>query len=113
MNIGKPVVYCYFVLDTKKIEYNVLSISQHINVWLIFGRLQWYFNRKRQPENKTQTLQRIKVFISEMESDNKNCFIIGHGFYFLQFKKQLKLHNYTGKSRRYFRHGEIAEYRKN
>lgn len=79
-------------------------------IWLILGRVQWYFNCKRQQETRLQTLQRIIDFINLLEAEKKTCLVIGHGFYFSQLEKQLKLKNYRGKSRTFFKNGEVSEF---
>ena len=67
------------------------------------GRIIWFLNSKRQPESKKETKQKI---ISIMESKNKNCLVIGYGFYFNQMKRFLKRNNYSGSNTRYYKDGK-------
>lgn len=87
------------------------SFRLPLNIWLVIGRLQWYFNSKRQPESKTQTMQRVSEFIDKIHSENKNCLVIGHGFHFHQLKKQLQAHNYKANKRMNYKNGEVVEFK--
>ena len=63
-------------------------------VWNIVGRLQWMFNNKRQIETRNETIVRAHNAIDIIESNNKDCFVITHGFYMMTLIKELRHRGY-------------------
>lgn len=63
-------------------------------IWNFIGRLQWLFNNRRQPETRRQTLIRAKKAIELVENNNKDCFVITHGFYMRTLIKELRSKGY-------------------
>lgn len=59
-------------------------------IWNVAGRLQWFFNNKRQSETRTETEKRSETVIEELHKKNENCVIISHGFFMRTFIKSLK-----------------------
>ena len=49
--------------------------------WNISGRLQWLFNRPRQPEGRRDTKKRAKKFVKTLLENGENCIIVTHGFF--------------------------------
>ena len=88
------------------------SLKIPTTLWLVIGRIQWYFNINRQIEGKRKTSQRIEKFINLIEGKNLDCLIVGHGFYFSQLKKELKKNKYLGSNTRYYKNGQIIEFNK-
>ncbi len=66
------------------------SLKLPTSIWLFMGRVQWFFNKNTQPETRIETVHRIEKLMDTIENESGNILIIGHGFYFLQFKKVLK-----------------------
>jgi len=105
---------------TKTNLINEVPIAPFINtnfkipttIWMLFGRLQWYFNIKKQPETKRDTLNKIENFLNELEKEKNDILIIGHGFYFSQLKIRLKKMKYSGKGKSYYKNGEIIHFKK-
>lgn len=52
-----------------------------VQLWLIIGRVQWFFENNKQPEVKLGTTHRIEKFITKIEKNiDSEILIIGHGF---------------------------------
>ena len=69
----------------------------HIPLWIwnIMGRIQWYFNNKRQDETRYETINRSMYVIKELENINENCVIVTHGFFLKIFISCLKKQGYS------------------
>lgn len=63
-------------------------------LWKSMSRLQWFFNNKRQPETRRETLIRARKTIELIEKNNKDCFIITHGFYMVTLINELRKKGY-------------------
>lgn len=59
-------------------------------IWNVIGRLQWLFNNKRQPETRSQTIDRAEKAISMLEKENADCIVVTHACFANTFTKQLK-----------------------
>ncbi len=80
--------------------------------WLIIGRIQWYIGNNRQNETRSQTKNRIVKLMDIIENQNKDCLLVGHGFYFSQMQSILKKRNYAGARTKYLKNGVIIEFEK-
>jgi len=80
-------------------------------LWKISGRLQWYFNSKRQAETRIQSKERINRFLSMIEHSKENCIIIGHGFYFAQLVNEMKHKGIVGNMCKRIKNEESREFR--
>ena len=58
--------------------------------WNTTGRLQWFFNCKRQSEGRKQTIERARRFVQMICEDNADCVIISHGFFMHTLIKEIK-----------------------
>lgn len=58
-------------------------------MWLLFGRLQWFMNNKKQRRSKAVVKNEISNIMKIIDS-NKDSVIIGHGFQFRMMIKLLK-----------------------
>ncbi len=81
-------------------------------IWMVFGRIQWLLNIKKQPEIRYDTLKKIEILISRLEKENNDTLIIGHGFYFSELKRVLKKRKYSGKGKSHYKNGEIVKFNK-
>lgn len=81
-------------------------------LWMVLGRIQWFFNSKKQPETRHDTLRKIETLINRLEKERSDTLIIGHGFYFSQLKRVLKKQKYTGSRKSYYKNGEIIKFNK-
>jgi broad specificity phosphatase PhoE len=79
-------------------------------VWMIIGRAQWYINNTSQTETKRQSKQRIIAFLDLIQVENQDCVIVGHGFYFTEFVKELKTRGARGNMNRRIKTGEKREF---
>lgn len=81
-------------------------------LWMIAGRVQWYFNNSRQIESRTKSKERISEFIGSLEQKQQDCLIIGHGFYFAQFTTEMHKRSFTGDMKKRIRNEESREFSK-
>lgn len=63
-------------------------------LWNIIGRLQWKFSNKRQMETINQTYNRADKAIEFLERENRDCYVVTHGFFMRVLIKQLKKKEY-------------------
>lgn len=63
--------------------------------WNLMGRLQWFFNNRRQPETRIETIERCIRVICHLESLDEDCVIVTHGFFMKIFIKCLRKHGYS------------------
>lgn len=75
-------------------------------IWMISGRLQWYFNSSRQTEGRKQSIERINKFLDLLEKDSEDCIVVGHGFYFAQLVNEMKKRGITGDMRKRIKNDE-------
>ncbi len=67
-----------------------------IFIWMLIGRVQWFFNHSRQPEGRRESGRRVNNFLDYLESKEQDCLIVGHGFYFVQMIEELKKRKVSG-----------------
>lgn len=79
-------------------------------IWMIAGRLQWYFNGSRQAEIRKKSKLRINHFLNLLEEKNEDCTIIGHGFYFAQMVTEIKKRKALGNTKKRIRNEEIRTF---
>lgn len=76
-------------------------------LWMAAGRLQWYFNNSRQPETRKESENRINKFLNHILAKEKDCVIIGHGFYFAQMVNQMKRRAFKGDAKKRLKNEEL------
>jgi broad specificity phosphatase PhoE len=76
-------------------------------IWMVLGRLQWYFNYSRQPETRKNSNERINIFLDHILCNGRDCVIIGHGFYFAQMVNQMKRRAINGDMRKRLKNEEL------
>ncbi len=83
--------------------------------WNLTGRLQWFFNCRRQAEERRQTRERAKEFVELIGNDDMDAAVVTHGFYMHTLLQEMKKVGFkmTGASAN-FKNGEyvIAEKQK-
>lgn len=63
-------------------------------IWLLAGRMAWYFSHSSQPETIKQTKERVERFVSKILKESApNVLVVTHGLFMLQLRKEL---NYRG-----------------
>ncbi|MBS2969822.1 histidine phosphatase family protein [Metabacillus sp. KIGAM252] len=76
-------------------------------LWIVFGRLAWFFSHSSQSETRKQTADRADQYISELESQNsRHVLVVSHGFFISVLTSRLLKHGYTGKRAIRLRNGE-------
>jgi broad specificity phosphatase PhoE len=84
-------------------EIDVKSVFQvrmrlHYNIWLLMGRLAWYFSHRSQSETRDQTLLRVRKFIDIIESSKEsNILVVSHGALMRFLAKELRKRGYRGR----------------
>ena len=80
-----------------------------LRFWETTGRLQWFWNFKRQPEGRRATRKRAGKLIRLLCREGADCAVVTHGFYMLTLLQELKRAGFrTGSSRANYRNGEIV-----
>lgn len=79
------------------------------NLWMMFGRIAWFFSHKSQSESKSQTLQRAKIIIDKIEKNypNSKVLVVSHGAFMKVLFKELKCRGYVGKLKMKPKNGEL------
>lgn len=77
-------------------------------LWMIFGRLQWFFNIKRHSETRFDTTQKIQKFIDLILEEKGDVLVIGHGFYFSYLKRFLKK-EFSGENKSIYKNGDVIQ----
>ncbi|WP_051209460.1 histidine phosphatase family protein [Butyrivibrio sp. WCD3002] len=76
--------------------------------WYMFGRLQWFWNSKRQPETRRETLRRASEFVRVISEFDEDIAIVTHGFFMHTLILQMKQVGYKpSKNKTLFRNGEV------
>lgn len=76
-------------------------------LWIVFGRLAWFFSHSSQSETRKQSADRADQYISELESQNsRHVLVVSHGFFISVLSRRLLKHGYTGKRAVRLRNGE-------
>jgi len=80
-----------------------------VNLWLVLGRIAWYFSHISQSESRVQTQQRANLFIDAIENDypDVNVLIVTHGAFMKVMSKELKRRGYQGKVSMTPQNGEL------
>ena len=86
------------------------SIKLPTFIWMIAGRLQWYFNASRPAEARQKSTLRINHFLNLLEEKNEDCTIIGHGFYFAQMMTEIKKRKASGNTAKRIQNEEIRTF---
>lgn len=76
-------------------SYKDCSLQIPLWIWNVMGRMQWYFNNRRQDENRLETVERCIRVIDKLESEDKDSVIVTHAFFLKIFIKCLKHRGYS------------------
>jgi broad specificity phosphatase PhoE len=79
-------------------------------LWNIFGRIQWRFNSKNQPETYLESRLRVDNFIDTIINKNEDCIIIAHGWIIKLLIKRLLKERFRGLNHTLIRTGFPYEY---
>lgn len=78
-------------------------------LWFLLGRLQWAAGSGRQPEKRSDTVNRSREFIEMLCRDGADCAAVTHGFFMHILLRELKKAGFrTDRSRLSFKHGEYV-----
>ena len=70
-------------------------------IWLLIGRVLWFFNSAKQPEGKGETVQRAVDFYNKYCQPDKgkelNIMVVTHGFFMRVLARILKREGFQGK----------------
>jgi broad specificity phosphatase PhoE len=79
-------------------------------VWMVLGRLQWYFNFSTQPETRKNSKERINKFLDYILGKQQDCIVIGHGFYFTQLVSEMKNRGIVGNMKKRLKNEELRSF---
>jgi len=79
-------------------------------IWMLLGRVQWYFNHSRQTESQKKSKERINLFLDKIEQRQHDCIIVGHGFYFAQMITEMKKRKISGNMKKRIKNEELREF---
>jgi hypothetical protein len=84
--------------DLREIGLKILQIQEiklHYNIWLIIGRIMWYFSKNSQEETRYEAISRAKKFVDLVEKSNySNILIVSHGAFMKYLNSELKQRKY-------------------
>ena len=66
------------------------KMNMPIWFWNLTGRLQWFFNCRRQDEERIQTKKRAKEFVEMIRNDDVDIIVVTHGFYMHTLLREMK-----------------------
>lgn len=75
-------------------------------LWMIAGRLPWYFNNKKQVETIPATSARIANYVDFLKAKNSDSTISAHAFYFAELANEIKRREATSTKDRRINNGE-------
>lgn len=71
-------------------------------LWSFMARIQWYFQKKRQPEIRRDTIRRSKELIAYLEEKHRDCYCVTHGFFMITLIKEMKKQGYRAEKSKGF-----------
>lgn len=89
-----------------------LKLPYHM--WMLMGRLAWYFSHSSQAERKNETLDRARHTIQWIEEhySNRNVLVVSHGAFMKVLTQELFKKGYRGKGMMNPRNGAMYIYEK-
>ena len=81
-------------------------------IWDIIGRLQWRFNSKTQPESYCESKSRINNFINDVLIQNKDCYIVAHGWIIKLIIENIRKNGFIGPKPVFIKPGSHYEYKR-
>lgn len=87
------------------------SLRLPLIFWLVAGRLAWLVSHKSQPESMQDTVQRVKLFISNLlSSGDAEVLVVSHGFIMSLIRKELLSNGFRGEKFIKAKHGRLYVY---
>ncbi|RLQ94326.1 histidine phosphatase family protein [Falsibacillus albus] len=81
--------------------------------WAILLRIAWLLHHHSQLERKPLIIQRINVFLDELENSlHEQILIVGHGAMMIYMQKELSMRGYRGPAIRNPKNGRLYLYEK-
>jgi len=82
-------------------------------LWLIAGRLAWFFSHHSQPETIKHTKDRVKRLVANiMQQSETRVLVVTHGFLMLQIQRELIALGFRGDSFKAAKYGTIYNFEK-
>lgn len=92
------IIYSDLITEVPIAPVTYRKIKLPTFIWHIMGRIAWYKNHYSQPESRNQTLERINVFMNEIEQSNhEKILIVTHGFFMKVFVEFLFKNGFKGR----------------
>lgn len=88
---------------------NLPGVRLHYNLWLLLGRLAWYFGHRSQPEGRQATEQRAREVADLLQAEYSaaNVLTVTHGAFMQVLVKELRTRGYTGSRILHPRNGKL------
>lgn len=83
-------------------------------MWMVMGRIAWFFSHSSQAERKNETVDRARHTIDWIEEhySNRNVLVVSHGAFMKVLTQELFKKGYRGKGLRNPRNGAMYIYEK-
>lgn len=107
LKAGKTLVKTPLVNEIPLSSFTNTTLKLPAMLWMIAGRLQWYFNSAKQPETRKESTERINQLLNVLQRNQQDCIIVGHGFYFAQLVGEMKKRGITGDMRKRIKNEEM------
>lgn len=83
------------------------------NFWSISSRVAWLISHKSQPERRTDTLNRVKKILDEVEKESdKDTLLVCHAMIIQTLQQELKRRGFKGKYIRFAKNGQLCVWEK-
>lgn len=92
--------------------YKQTNNKKPIMFWLFRARLLWQFQKRDVTETREHTLNRINKLLDIIEENDKECILVGHGFYFYVMSSILRNRGYRRNGKKRLKNGESVTYTK-
>ncbi|MCE5173065.1 histidine phosphatase family protein [Paenibacillus profundus] len=75
-----------------------LRFKLHFKLWLVIGRVAWYFSHQSQEESRSESMTRVRQIVDRIEtSEETNILVVSHGALMRFISKELIRRGYMGK----------------
>jgi broad specificity phosphatase PhoE len=80
--------------------------------WMLWGRVQWAFNHRRQHETRRDTTRRARSLLDDLEAAGEDCVLVGHGFMNQRLMRELRRRGFSGRVVSRMSNGQILIFRR-
>lgn len=92
------IIYSDLITEVPVAPFTNRNIKLPSFIWHLGGRIAWHKNHSSQPEGRSNTMKRIKLFMDAIEEyQNKKILVVTHGFFMRVFSDHLVKNGFKGK----------------